>query len=204
MKNKNINLIDISNKIKDSDLVLFNQKSLHDILQIKNRRTFFSVLKKMTDSKIISKIERGKYLLNSKNIQSFNIANLIYSPSYISFETALNYYGILSQFPYEITSATTKKSKNKQIFDIFYSYSHLKNNLYFGYEKVNNILIALPEKAILDQIYLSLKGYKKINIDEYDLEIIKKTRLKQFFKKYPKTKQTQKMELIINRILDLC
>lgn len=204
MKNKNANLIDIANKIKTSGLIIFNHKNLNDLLQIKNKRTLFSVLKKLTDNKIILRIERGKYLLNSKNIKTFNIANLIYSPSYISFETALNYHGILSQFPYEITSATTKKSTKKQIFNIHYSYNHLKTNLYFGYEKINNVLIAFAEKALLDQIYLSLKGHKNISINEYDLEKIKKTKLKEFLKKYPQTKQTQKMKLIVNQILDLC
>ena len=198
------NLANITNKIINSSFVLFDNKTLKDIFEIEKNVTFFAVLKKIVDNKILIKIERGKYLLNNKDIKTFNIANLLYSPSYISFETALNFHGILSQFPYEITSATAKKTMNKKVNDVSYSYIHLKNDLFFGYAKKNNSLIADPEKALLDQIYLSLKGFRKINIDEYDFSIIKKGKLKEYYMKYPKTKQNKRMKDIINQILELC
>lgn len=198
------NLATITNKIINSGFVLFDNKTLKDIFEIEKNVTFFAVLKKIVDNKILIKIERGRYLLNNKDIKTFNIANLLYSPSYISFETALNFHGILSQFPYEITSATAKKSMNKKVNDISYSYSHLKNDLFFGYVKKNNSLIAEPEKALLDQIYLSLKGFKKTNIDEYDFSIVKKGKLKEYFLKYPKTKQNKRMKDIVKQILELC
>jgi len=198
------NLADITNKVINSGFILFNNKTLKDIFEIEKKVTFFTALKKLIDSKILIKVERDKYLLNDKNIKTFNIANLLYSPSYISFETALNFYGILSQFPYEITSVTTKKTMNKKFNDINYSYVHMKNDLYFGYIKKDGILIADPEKAILDQIYISLKGFKKMNIDEYDFSIIKKGKLKEYYLKYPKTRQNAKMKSIINQILELC
>ncbi len=206
MKNKKnkYNLLNITNKVINSEFVLLNNKTLNNLFEIKNKRTFFTILKKLVDNKILIKIERGLYLLNNKNIKTFNIANSLYSSSYISFETALNFYGILSQFPYEITSATSKKTIIKKVNNINYSYVHIKSDLFFGYRKKDNILIAEPEKALLDQIYLSLKGFKKINIDEYDFSIIKKGKLKEYYKKYPKIKQTQKMKDIIDQILKLC
>ena len=203
LKNR-YNLANITNKVINSGFVLFNGKTLKDIFEIEKNVTFFAVLKKLVDNKILIKIERGRYLLNNKDIKTFNIANLLYSPSYISFETALNFHGMLSQFPYEITSATAKKSMHKKVNDISYSYSHLKNDLFFGYVKKNNSLIAEPEKALLDQIYLSLKGFKKTNIDEYDFSIVKKGKLKEYFLKYPKTKQNKRMKDIVKQILELC
>ena len=204
-KQKNrYNLASLTNKVINSGFVLFNGKTLKDIFEIEKNVTFFAVLKKLVDNKILIKIERSRYLLNNKDIKTFNMANLLYSPSYISFETALNFHGMLSQFPYEITSATAKKSMNKKVNDISYSYSHLKNDLFFGYVKKNNSLIAEPEKALLDQIYLSLKGFKKTNIDEYDFSIVKKGKLKEYFLKYPKTKQNKRMKDIVKQILELC
>lgn len=196
------NLANITDKILNSGFILFDNKTLKDIFQIEKKVTFFSVLKKIVDNNILIKIERGKYLLASKNIETFNIANLLYTPSYISFETALNFYGILSQFPYEITSVTTKKSINKKIEDINYSYVHVKNDLFFGYEKKNGILIAEPEKALLDQMYLASKGLKKINIDEYDFSIIKKGKLREYYFKYSMSKQNKKMTEIMDQILN--
>jgi len=201
-KNSKYNLANIASKIINSGLVIFTNKTLREIFEIDNDAIFFSILRKMIDSNILVKLERDKYLLNidGKDVNKFFIANNLYSPSYISFEAALNFYGILSQFPYEITSATVKKSIEKNINDVIYSYTHIKSNLFFGYEKRGNILIASPEKALLDQIYLSLKGFKKINIDEYNLTSIRKTVLKDFLSKYPKIKQTEKMKEIINKI----
>lgn len=202
-KNK-YNLADITNKLVNSGLVLFDGNTLKNIFEIENKITFFTVLKNFINNKILIKVERNNYLLNNKNVDNFNIANLVYCPSYISFETALNFYGILSQFPYEITSVTTKKTIKKEINGFVYSYAHIKSDLFFGYVKKNNILIAEPEKALLDQIYFNLKGLKNISLDEYDFSVIKKGKLKEYYSKYPKTKQTAKMKDIINRILNLC
>ncbi|HQL12379.1 MAG TPA: hypothetical protein PK507_05165 [bacterium] len=200
-KNK-YNLANITNKIINSGFIIFTSKTLKEIFGVNNNPSFFSILNKMVDSNILIKLERGKYLLNidRKEADKFFIANSLYSPSYISFETALNFYGILPQFPYEITSATVKKSVKKNIDNVVYSYTHIKNSLFFGYEKKGNILIANPEKALLDQIYLSLKGFKKIDINDYNLTNIKKTVLKEYFSKYPRIRQTKKMREIINKI----
>jgi len=40
------------------------------------------------------------------------------------------------------------------------------------FTKKNNILIALPEKALFDQLYFASKGIKLIDFDEYDLSHI--------------------------------
>lgn len=198
------NLSKITKKVIESGFILFNTKTLKDICDIENKSSFSAVLKRLVVNKILLRLEKDKYLVNDRSVKTFNLANLLYAPSYISFETALNFYGILSQFPYEITSATTKKTISKKAADHQYSYTHLKPELFFGYVKRDGVLIAAPEKALLDQIYLAQKGWKKIDIDEYDFSIIKKGRLKEYYAKYPQTRQTQKMDGIINKILKLC
>ena len=92
----------------------------------------------------------------------------------------MNFHGILSQFPIEITSATVKKTKNKEIDGNVYGYSHINKELFWGYEKKDGFLIAFPEKALLDQIYLSINGKKQIDISEYDLSGIDKKRLNEY------------------------
>lgn len=76
------------------------------------------------------RIEKNKYILSDKKINDFELANFLQIPSYISFETALNYHGLLSQFPYEITSATCKKTNKKEFQDKIYSYVHIDRSLY--------------------------------------------------------------------------
>jgi predicted transcriptional regulator of viral defense system len=168
---------------------LFTTKTLKDILEIKKETTFFNVLKRLLTSEVLSKIERNKYLLNGIKTHDFVLANFIYTPSYISFETALNYYGILSQFPHEIISVTSRKTTQKIINDKSFVYIHIKKDLFWGYEKREEFVIALPEKALLDQIYLAAKGLKSLNLEEYDFSLIDFARYCKFLNNYPKTKQ---------------
>ena len=183
------NLATLTKKIYESKLSVFDLRTIEDVLEVKKRATLFSVIKKLIKSGILTKIERGKYLLKSANLDDFVLANFLYQPSYISFETALNFYNILSQFPYEISSATSKKTAQKRIDGKVFSYTKIKKSLFWGYEKRGDFLIALPEKALLDQLYLTANGKKKINVDELNLEEISVKRFKNFLNRYPKTRQ---------------
>ncbi len=159
----------LTKKLLESGFTLINSKTLKDILGIKSERTYYRIVSDFIKNGVLINIEKNKYCVTGKNIDTFEIANFLYQPSYISLETALNYWGILSQFPFEITNVTSKKNITKKFDEKIYSYSHI-NSKYFGmFTKKNNMLIALPEKALFDQIYLASKGLKSINFDEYDL-----------------------------------
>lgn len=173
-------------KLHTSGQKLFNLQSLSRLLDINNPRSARSVAMRLTNDKILTRIAKDTYLITDPSPTRFEIANFLFSPSYVSLETALNYYGILSQFPLEITSITPKKSVTKQADGQVFSYAHLKQNLFWGYEKIDNQLIALPEKALLDQIYLTSKGLRSVHFDEYDLSRINKSQFYKFAKLFPK------------------
>lgn len=151
-------------KIYGSSLKFFTTKDLKDLLEIENRRTLEEAVKKLESENILTKIERGKYLKTNSEYSKFEISQFIYNPSYISLETALSYYGLIEQFPFEITAITTKKSIEKEFGEQVYSYRTIKKELFIGYEREEDFLVALPEKAIFDQLYLSLFGIKSENI----------------------------------------
>lgn len=197
------NLAVMTKRIYDSKRILFYLKTLRDILNIPNESTFQKTIKRLCENKIIEKMERDKYVLADSNVNDFSLAYMLYQPSYISFESALNLYGILSQFPYEVSSATVRKSKTKIYDGKIYVYSHIQKSLFWGYEKKDSYLIAVPEKALLDQIYLSSKGYKKINIEEYALNKIDRSRFNMFADKYPKTRQMQQVITTVGSYLPL-
>ena len=197
------NLAGITKKVYDSGFSFFTLKTLRDILEISKESTLFSIVKKLIKAGVLLKIEKDKYLLKRREANDFALANFIYQPSYISFESALNFYGILSQFPYEIFSATARKSVKKVFQDKIFVYSHIKKELFWGYEKKENFLIALPEKALLDQVYLMSKGCKSINLDEYDLSRMKVSRLKEYLSKYPKTRQFKSAVNLLKKYLHI-
>ena len=90
---------------------------------------------------------------------AYYFANRIYRPSYISLHTALSHYGIIPEAVVQITSVTTLKTAafTNEFGD--YSYKSVKENLYFGFnlKQISDdktLLIATPEKAVLDLLYL--------------------------------------------------
>ena len=79
------NLAVITKKIYDSNLQLFNLKTLQDLLSIKKESTLFSIVKKLLLHRILIKAEKDKYIINNNQTQDFVIASFIYQPSYVSF-----------------------------------------------------------------------------------------------------------------------
>ncbi len=140
-------------------------------------------LSRFTKRKMITQIKRGLYCFDKSKIDEFVLANLLYQPSYVSLESALEYFGIIPDVTQAVTSVnltTFKKISNE--FGRFY-YSKLKQSLFFGYTKVKSpqaeqhILIAEPEKALLDYFYIRrLKNTNdlRLNISDLDLSKYKK------------------------------
>ena len=106
----------------------------------------------------ILRIKRGLYTDNLK-IDSPIIANVCYSPSYISFETALSYYGMIPERVYAIKSATFMKNKKKEFSNHFglFLYCDINKNAY-PYDicqiEIENVKVAIAskEKALIDMI----------------------------------------------------
>ena len=108
----------------------------------------------------------------------FFLANQMLFPSYVSLKTALGFYGMLKSREKEITSVTTRKTRiyNTNLWK--FTYSRVKEKLFFGMvqRKMNGIkfFIATPEKALLDTMYIegerfSLSAIKRKEILHRDI-----------------------------------
>lgn len=87
------------------------------------------------------------------------IANRIYKPSYISLHTALSFYGMIPEAVVQLTSVTSLKTASFKNAFGEYAYRNVKSRLMFGYgaralEDGRTFLLAEPEKALLDLLYL--------------------------------------------------
>ncbi len=161
--------IEYANLINQSERKFLTTKDISVLIDTKSRRTLEDIIKRLVNGKLLTQLEKGKYHVINTQVSDFEIAQFIYSPSYVSFETALNYHGILSQFPIEITSATTKRRTTKLVNDKTFSYSKLNTKLFTGYYKEDAYLIAYPEKALFDQLYMISKSIKTEEyLDEMD------------------------------------
>jgi predicted transcriptional regulator of viral defense system len=108
-------------------------------------------------------------------------ANRIYSPSYVSFESALAYYRLIPEGVYTITSATTLKTHQYTTSLGTFSYRHLKPELMFGYRLVEvtgqRFKMAEPEKLLLDYMYLntefqSADDFESLRINQTELRTL--------------------------------
>lgn len=163
---------------------LFSINDAKKVFNIEKDNTLYKLLQRLEKKDIIKRIENGKYLFSFIEVSDFEIANFLTSPSYISLESALSFYGILSQFPYTITSITSKKSKRVIYEDKEYEFNHMESKYLYGFFKKNNFLIASPEKALVDELYFIAKKLRIISLEELDLTNINKKHLKSIVKKY--------------------
>ena len=102
------------------------------------------------------------------------VANRIYSPSYISLHSALSFYGMIPEEVVQVTSVTTLKTARFQNDFGTFHYQNVKTPLYFGYEiktppSGRGLLVATPEKALLDLLYLN--PYYKTEQDMEELRL---------------------------------
>ncbi len=116
-------------------------------------------------------------LLSQPDI-TFYLANKIYSPSYISLETAFSFYGMIPEGVVSVTSVTSRKTQSfKNPFGTF-SYRTLRPELFFGFLPETsrlsenwNVMIATPEKALLDFLYLNSHYSTADDIAELRLDV---------------------------------
>lgn len=126
------------------------------------------------------KIKRGLYYVNLPNkklsYDLYEIAQTIYSPSYISLESALSFYGWIPEAVYTTTASTTRRSKKLDTPIGHFSFLHVPP-LYF-YDEVNRIesgesifFIAEPWKALADYMYVYKKDWHSLQDLSFDLRI---------------------------------
>jgi len=134
----------------------------------------------------IIKLRRGWYCFSEfTKVPEYNflVANNIYSPSYVSHQEALLFYGLIPEHIVDSTSITTKKTAAYTIQGKVFKYYSVHPRLFFGYElkemKANgfkrNFMIADREKAILDLLYIfdfykTKEDIKEIRLNEPAIE----------------------------------
>ena len=110
----------------------------------------------------IETLKRGLYLHKSPFVQNpiskEIIANTMMSPSYISFDYALYYHDLIPESVFDITSATTKRSKLFKTNNGTFSFKQIKKELFsigltIEPTKNGNFIIATKEKALCDKVY---------------------------------------------------
>ncbi|MBI4353659.1 MAG: hypothetical protein HY595_00335 [Candidatus Omnitrophica bacterium] len=124
---------------------------------------------------VLVKLRNGLYSLADHPPSELAVANRLYEPSYLSFEWALSYYHLIPETTYVITSATSRPTRVLTALDKTFEYHRVKASAFTGYEPVKvggeTVLIATPEKALVDSVYFSDLRRRLLN-DRLDLRAV--------------------------------
>ena len=152
----------------------------------------------------IKKIVKGYYLFSDIDMNEgmlLAIANKIYKPSYISFETAMSHFRLIPESIYMITSASTKRTSLFETPMARFSYRTIKPALFFGYFLLpDGMKMAFMEKAILDYFYINPAirtgddfASLRINREEM-LSRFNKERLTEYMRRFSQKRLSKRME----------
>lgn len=101
--------------------------------------------------KEIVRLKRGVYCFPERVRDKTEVAQALYTPSYISLEYALHAHGLIPDVPFSMTLVTPRLTR---IFDTPYGefiYHKIHTKLFWGYDP--DTLMAEKEKALLDYFY---------------------------------------------------
>ena len=116
----------------------------------------------------------------------FLVANRLQRASYVSLQSALAFYGLIPETVYITVSVTAGRPERLVTPLGVFEFRHIKSTLLYGYQMTDlggqNALVATPEKALLDLIYLQpggesakyLNELRLQNLDHLNLDVLKR------------------------------
>lgn len=135
----------------------------HELIMIsgKSTSTIVQSLNRLVGQGFLLKIYRGVWAeAGDRRVSAFKIIPCLFPRQrvYVSFVSALHLHGILEQIPQGITLASTAHTRTLRtkagVFEVHQMDSAIFNG-FDWYQGEGSFLIAEPEKALIDSLYLS-------------------------------------------------
>jgi predicted transcriptional regulator of viral defense system len=155
-----------------------------------NPKTVHLQLTRWVNNGRIYQLRRGLYSIappyQKNKPHPFLIANFLQRASYVSLQSALAFYSLIPEIVNTTVSVTTGRPDRLETPLGLYEFRHIKTDLLFGYQMTDlggqSALVAIPEKALLDLIYLQpggespnyLQELRLQNVEQLDLDRLKK------------------------------
>lgn len=151
---KVLSLFDIKEMALKSGRSVYSTSLLANLIN-KPKEIANVYLSRLIKKGLAIKLINGKISFSN---DEYIIASQLIEPSYISLTSALLFHNLIQQVPNNIECVTTRNSLKFSNLKI--NYHKLPPSLFYGfkrYKKLNSyILIAEPEKAVIDSLYLNL------------------------------------------------
>lgn len=179
---KKLNLHKVEEQLVSSGLKIFTASDLMVAFGVEKRAAQAFISYNVKKGAFL-RLKAGLFAIKNNLPSVFTIANRLYFPSYISFDTALSYYSLIPETVYTITSATPKPTREFEVNGIVYDYRRIKRQAFTGYipKKIHGetVYIATPEKAVADLLYFVSLGKRKGN-DRLKLNKIDSSQLRKY------------------------
>ncbi len=133
----------------------------------------------------VVRIHKGFYTLADEYrkipIEPAYIAQQLHGPSYVSLQYALSWYHLIPEEVPLVTSVTTDRPKELHTAFGVFRYRHIRPEYFCGFQDISlasgdKAFFSLPEKALLDLVYLTpgsdsreyIKGLRLQNLENFD------------------------------------
>lgn len=164
-----------------NDFILEIYKDKRTVFRLSDIAMLFPLEnKKYLSDRVGHYVQTGRLLNLRKGIYAkpdYNppeLANLLYTPSYISLEYVLQQAGIIFQYDSRYTSVSYL-SREIEVDEKKYTYRRIKEDIIMEPTGIirneNHVNIALPERALLDILYLC-KDFYFDNLNAIDRKLV--------------------------------
>jgi predicted transcriptional regulator of viral defense system len=156
-------LIVVYGQIVTSEQIYKEAEGLWDQQQAKK------LVSKLVGSGWFIRIKRGLFAISDfsnrgfLSLSPYIVANLLVKDSYVSFESALSYYGMFDQLTNKVISIAKNRYKAVHLGNTEYGFVNVKDQFFFGWQEVTIdgkvARIATAEKALVDIIHFHKSKY---------------------------------------------
>lgn len=159
---------------------IFTEEDLKICFFDSTTKAIYNGISRSLHSKEFLKLKRGLYVFGTRyqkgNVSQFAIANKMYTPSYVSFESALSFHNLIPEAVYITTSACQLRKKKEFTTHLGkFSYDYIPCSPFFAgvesQKNSSNTLVADAIKALFDLIYVRRLKYDSLKHLEEDLRI---------------------------------
>lgn len=138
-------------------------------------------IRRLVDSGALIPIVKGLYETD-RTTPNHCLAAVLCNPSYLSFEFALAWHGLIPEAVYTCTCATFEKKKRKLYQTPFGTFAYrdvpgavFADGVRLGIENGYRVAVASPEKAICDMLYTvsprgNLRGLRQLLFEDWRID----------------------------------
>lgn len=185
-KSEKLSILDVLSCLEKQSIAVFSPIEFRRMFHVSHPQAKY-FLETYAKRGVFTRLKRGLYGVSRALPGDEELANILYRPSYLSFEYALSKYSIIPEAVYSLTSATPMQTKMFVATGRTFTYHSVKKAAFTGYhllkEGRKRILIAEPEKALVDYLYFVATGKKHLN-DRIDCRELDRKKLMSYARLY--------------------